>query len=187
MSLRDLTWEKHKSAERQEFVKVLLSGKINPRFYAVYLQNMMACYTMLESSSRLHGFLEGLEDIKRSDKIQEDIDELGFEKDNSLFVPVVNEYLDHILRLSWKNPKQLLAHIYVRHMGDLSGGQMIAKKVPGSGRYYQFDDVDLAKQKIREQLTDDLADEANLAFDFSIVMFQQLMELDIPKYADDLG
>jgi hypothetical protein len=78
-----------------------------------------------------------------------------------------------------------MAHIYVRHMGDLSGGQMIAKKVPGSGRYYQFEDVDVLKNKIRERLSDELAEEANLAFDFSIAMFQQLMELDIVKYNDE--
>jgi heme oxygenase len=182
MSLKDLTWEKHKSAERQEFVKILLSGKINPRFYSVYLQNIMACYSMLESSAAVHGLLDGLDDIRRTNLIQADLDELGHKKDNSLFVPVVNEYLDHILRLSWNTPEKLMAHIYVRHMGDLSGGQMIAKKIPGSGRYYQFENVEELKNKIRERLTDDLADEASLAFDFSIAIFQQLMELDIPKY-----
>ena len=34
---------------------------------------------------------------------------------------------------------KLMAHVYVRHMGDLSGGQMIAKRVPGEGRMYKFD------------------------------------------------
>jgi len=140
---------------------------------------------MLESCASSHGLLDELDDIKRTALIQEDLDELGHKKDNSLFVPVVNEYLDHILRLSWNDPKQLMAHVYVRHMGDLSGGQMIANKVPGSGRSYQFNDVDGLKQKIRERLTDDLGDEANLGFDFSIALFQQVMELDIPKYIDD--
>ena len=185
MSLKDLTWEKHKSAERQEFVKVLFSGKINPQFYSAYLQNMMACYSMLESSAAAHGLLNGLDSVRRTGLIQADLDELGHKKDNSLFVPVVNEYLDHILRISWSDPQKLMAHIYVRHMGDLSGGQMIAKKVPGSGRYYHFDDVEDAKAKIRERLSDDLADEANLAFDFSIAIFQQLMELDIEKYINE--
>ena len=27
MSLKDLTWEHHKNAERQEFVKIMMSGK----------------------------------------------------------------------------------------------------------------------------------------------------------------
>ena len=31
-----------------------------------------------------------------------------------------------------------MAHVYVLHMGDLSGGQMIARKAPGSGEMYQI-------------------------------------------------
>ena len=37
MSLKDLTMEHHKDAERQDFVKVLMSGNINPDLYATYL------------------------------------------------------------------------------------------------------------------------------------------------------
>ena len=33
-TLKELTWEHHKEAERQEFVKILMSGKINPELYA---------------------------------------------------------------------------------------------------------------------------------------------------------
>ena len=78
-----------------------------------------------------------------------------------------------------------MAHIYVRHMGDLAGGQMIAKRVPGSGKFYQFENPDKLKELIRERIDDSLADEANVCFDFAIKTFQQLMELDIPKYKDE--
>ena len=33
---------------------------------------------------------------------------------------------------------KLYAHVYVRHMGDLSKSQMIMKKTPGPNRYYIF-------------------------------------------------
>jgi len=32
------------------------------------------------------------------------------------------------------DPHKVMAHVYVRHMGDLSGGQMIKKKIPGAGK-----------------------------------------------------
>jgi len=68
-----------------------------------------------------------------------------------------------------------MAHIYVRHMGDLSGGQMIAKKVPGPGIMYQFDDdVNVLKDKIRTRLDDSMADEAKICFDFATELFQQM-------------
>ena len=63
-------------------------------------------------------------------------------------------------------------------MGDLSGGQMIAKKVPGSGTMYQFDeDVSVLKEKIRARLDDSMAEEAKLAFDFATKLFKQMEEL----------
>ena len=40
--------------------------------------------------------------------------------------------------------------IHVRHMGDLSGGQMIKKRASGQGSMYEFDcDIKETKEKIR--------------------------------------
>jgi heme oxygenase len=62
-------------------------------------------------------------------------------------------------------------------MGDLSGGQMLAKKVPGSGKLYKFDEpVDVLKEKIRARLNDTMADEAKICFDFATKLFQQMSE-----------
>ena len=54
MSLKDLTWDHHKNAERQEFVKVLMSGKINPELYATYLWNQHKKYDLLDDVIRIH-------------------------------------------------------------------------------------------------------------------------------------
>ena len=75
------------------------------------------------------------------------------------------------------DPKKLLAHIYVRHFGDMAGGQMIAKRVPGSGRMYQFENADALKASIREKLTDDMADEAKVCFKFAGELFEEMMTL----------
>jgi heme oxygenase len=64
-------------------------------------------------------------------------------------------------------------------MGDLSGGQMISKKVPGAGTMYQFEDnVSVLKDKIRARLNDSMADEAKIAFDFATKLFQQMKEIE---------
>ena len=39
MSLKDLTHDAHKEAETKPFVKVLFSGNIDPKLYALYLKN----------------------------------------------------------------------------------------------------------------------------------------------------
>jgi heme oxygenase len=79
-----------------------------------------------------------------------------------------------------------MAHIYVRHMGDLAGGQMIAKRVPGAGRLYKFEEPDALKEAIRARINDDLAEEANICFDFAIRMFKELMDLDMPKLKESI-
>ena len=54
---------------------------------------------------------------------------------------------------------------------------MIAKRVPGSGKFYQFDkDHEELKTLVRARLNDDMAEEAKVCFDFATKMFQQLGE-----------
>lgn len=186
MSLKDLTADKHKSAERQEFVKVMFSGNIHPEFYATFLANQHPIYEFLEVHSMMHGLLNGLPDIRRAPYIISDLNELWVHDDKKpIILPIVNDYLDHINFLSNNNPRLLLAHVYVRHMGDLFGGQMIAKRVPGSGKFYQFENPEFLKTSIREKLDDSLAEEANICFDYAIELFKRLMELNIPKYKDE--
>ena len=71
-----------------------------------------------------------------------------------------------------------MAHLYVRHFGDLSGGQMISKRVPGSGKYYQFDgDPDQIKNILRAKLDDSLADEAKVAFAYAAELFDDMEKI----------
>jgi heme oxygenase len=61
-------------------------------------------------------------------------------------------------------------------MGDLFGGQIIKKQVAhiSSGKFYDFENADAMKMSIREILTDDLGDEARVAFKYAIKMMQDL-------------
>ena len=70
----------------------------------------------------------------------------------------------------------LVPHMYVRHFGDMYGGAMIAKKVPGMGMMYKFEEKDLLKAKVRAILTDDMADEANICFEYAIRLFGELVD-----------
>lgn len=176
MSLKDLTHEAHRNAERQKFVKTLFSGSMDPKLYARYLKNQHPMYELLEVFAMMHGILDGLPDIRRAPKIHEDYLELWGNDPAPDLCPVVQKYLDHIMSIK-DDPKKLMAHIYVRHMGDLAGGQMIAKRVPGSGRYYQFENADDLKVAIRAKISDDLADEAIVCFEFATQLFKEMQEL----------
>ena len=178
MSLKDLTHEQHRKAETRPFVKVLFSGNVHPKLYATYLKNQHPMYEILEVCAMVHGLFNGIPEIRRAPAINQDFLELWDNDPSEVkMCPVVDEYIKYILSIK-DDPKKLLAHIYVRHMGDLSGGQMIAKRIPGSGKYYQFgDDPDKIKQAIREKLDDSLADEAIVCFEFATKFFEQMMDI----------
>ncbi|CAB4125043.1 COG5398 Heme oxygenase [uncultured Caudovirales phage] len=176
-NLRELTKEAHTNAERQEFVKILFSGKINPKLYATFLKNQHPCYEILEVCAMPHQLLNGLPDVCRASAILSDFQELWTAEDGDpQILSTTEQYIKYILSIK-DDPKRLMAHIYVRHMGDLAGGQMIAKKVPGSGKYYQFADPDGLKMAIRERLDDSMAEEATVCFGFATDMFKEMMNL----------
>ena len=82
MSLKELTYEHHRNAERQQFVKVLMSGKIDPKLYATFMYNQHQQYNILEVHAMAHGLLNGLMDIRRAPNIWADYEELWEDHDN---------------------------------------------------------------------------------------------------------
>lgn len=173
MSLKELTIEEHRNAERQKFASVLMSGEIPKNIYLMYLFNQHACYQCLEN----HALFDLLNsDLKRSNKIQNDIDELQEDLDLNLFLTKsTNDYISHVKKI--KTQDDFMAHVYVRYLGDLRGGQMIAKKIPGKGQYYNFDNpVELANS-IYEKLNDDMAEEAKKVFNFATQLFVEMHEI----------
>jgi len=78
--------------------------------------------------------------------------------------PALQAYLEAIEKCSSTNPALLIAHLYTRYLGDLSGGQILAKRLikhmhlPKSGpgtAFYRFDKIEtptLFKQVYRGRL-----------------------------------
>jgi heme oxygenase len=177
MSLREITKDLHTDAERTAFAKLLLSGEISKEQYAQYLYQMLLIYNPIEMGNELQGFFKDLPDIQRTYAIYQDFVELaGKDSVGYKWLPSTIDYYHYLLELlSDPERKHLIkAHLYCRHMGDLYGGQILAKRVPGSGKFYQFKDADKLKEQIRAELTDDLGDEARVAFEWAIKIMREL-------------
>lgn len=170
--LKELTKNIHHQAERTRFASRLLRG-LGPVDYHRYLVNQYEIYSALESASE--EILIEFPHLARSQKILEDLEELEVTyqigRDPSLVCDVVERYRNHVSILDRSG---LLAHFYVRHFGDMYGGQIIKSRNPGEGNMYNFDDVENLKAAVRTQLTDDMVDEATRCFQFAIDLFEEL-------------
>ena len=184
--ITELTWEYHKNAERQAFVKQLLSGTIDEKLYATYLYNQLKCYSKLEQYALESSLFLDTRNLPRAEHIFYDYRALWGDIGTP---PVETEstkaYVKHLDTIRGENEK-LYAHIYVRHLGDLSGGQMIKKKTPGPNRYYIFKHNEakeykrIVKERIESYLNVyeiNVLPEAIFCFESATKLFKEMYDL----------
>lgn len=172
--LREVTLEKHQAVEALPFIQYLLHGDITEEHYVIYLAEMLAIYQHLENLASMSGLLDDMPELPRAERMRQDLDELAPNYQDEL-MPATRNYLDYLSTLYESDRSQdLFAHVYVRHLGDMYGGKLISRRVPGAGRWYEFDNrADLVK-RFNARLSMDLAPEALTAFDHFSNIFQDL-------------
>lgn len=175
--LRDITNAKHREVEALPLIQCLMQGHATVPIYVAYLYELKEIYKHIETLAKKHGILQGLEGIERYELISKDLLELDSTHSHNL-MPSTEKYIAHLHELANdENRKHLLmAHVYVRHMGDLYGGKLMARVIPGNGFAYQFDDRPRLIKAFNDKLSIDLGDEANLAFNYFINIFSELWE-----------
>ena len=191
LDIKELTLEQHKNAERQEFVKILMSGEINPELYATYLYNQLQCYVELEKWANHNGLFRQTPGLQRAENIHKDYTKLWTKSDKPVITQSTKEYVEHINTIT-DDPEKLYAHIYVRHLGDLSGGQMIAKKVPAK-RYYDFGANGKEWKRIVKEIINDylnayemnVVPEARLCFEYATRLFKEMNDLSYRDTEND--
>ena len=184
--ITELTWEYHKNAERQAFVSQLLSGTIDEKLYATYLYNQLKCYSKLEQYALESSLFLDTRNLPRAEHIFYDYRALWGDIGNP---PVETEstkaYVEHLDTIRGENEK-LYAHIYVRHLGDLSGGQMIMRKTPGPNRYYIFKHGEAKEYKriVKERVESylnlyevNVLPEAIFCFESATKLFKEMYDL----------
>lgn len=172
MSLKEQTKDLHEIAEKNAFAQRLLSGNISKNEYGCYLTNLEPIYDIIESKAQESNLLFGIENIKRTSFIQQDLSELKqMGADHCVILPSTHVYVGYLRTIV---DSSILAHLYTRHFGDLYGGQIVKTKVPGSGKMYEFENRKELIEKTRMMLSDDLGPEARIAFTYAIKLFEDL-------------
>lgn len=177
MNLKEATKEKHKLAEETKFMQAIFKGKLPLELWYDYTYQRHLIYNAIEAVASSCGLLKDLPDIQRTFYLYNDIVEMFGNNSYPRYKKTTVDYHRYILDL-FPNSEKILAHLYVWHMGDMYGGQMIKKMIPGSHRSLTFKDTELLKNNLRAKLNDNMADEANIAFDWAIKL---LNEYNVPN------
>jgi heme oxygenase len=171
MSLKEITADLHDKAEHTPFMKAVFEKRLPMSVWEEWTFWRCCFYYAIEEKCERAGLLDDLPDIKRALPLMRDYRHMR----NGNWLPSDNStnpsLLEYEAYLKTITPQQALAHLYVWHMGDLYGGQMIKKIIPAPTHYaLQFEEADTLKNNLRAKLTDDLGPEARIAFEHAIKM-----------------
>ncbi|KAI7879099.1 hypothetical protein K492DRAFT_178978 [Lichtheimia hyalospora FSU 10163] len=140
-AMREGTMKAHKAAENSVFTKRFLKGEINRDEYGRYLTSLYFVYSSMESLLNKHKDNTAIQvihfphELDRKETLLKDLEYYyGKERldeitDPATMTPAVKSYVQAMERACETDPSLLVAHSYSRYLGDLSGGQILAKRL----------------------------------------------------------
>ena len=167
MDLREAVKANHQAAEKTRWSQMMISGDMRIEQYAAMLYSMLPIYTELERTG-----LITKPQVLRARLVQSDLDALGGTKHGlTLSTVYYTRYLETL------EDRDRWAHIYVHYLGNMYGGQMIGRRLPGQHTHLMFHDLQECISYVRENLTDVRPEEANTAFQWTIRIYDELYHL----------
>lgn len=181
-------------------MRTLLRGVLPRPVYVELLRNLFAIYETLElrlelGSHPLLGPLVARPGLARAEALRADLDALSAAPWSDWpLLPPTERYVARLGALARATPERLLAHAYVRYLGDLHGGQLLRARVErslgdegGSTCFYTFGDDDAVRAHIdavrahvddvgrrHPEHCDAIVDEALQAFHLHGALFEAL-------------
>jgi heme oxygenase len=134
--LRAESWPHHRRAEGTEYLRALVAGRVDRTGYAAMVAQHWYAYVVLEEAGRaLSGhpvagqFLS--EKLLRVPALEQDLRALLGPQWSDAIAPsdATARYCDRMRAVCFTHPGAFVAHHYTRYLGDLSGGQFLARAV----------------------------------------------------------
>jgi heme oxygenase len=196
----------HQAAEEAPFIAHLMGGSLTRAAYLDYLRALAPIYRRMEELFRLNATSSPLSyldhrALDRTALIEADIDYLEKTVPALDPEPALESVAKYLHQLHEKiSPVRLSAHHYIRYLGDLSGGQAIARlvsrhyEIASEGlNFYNFEgigDIVFYKKRYRDFLnliplaqseSDEFLDEVESLYSLTRDIFVELGELHQPQ------
>jgi hypothetical protein len=146
----------------------MFRGELSTDEYVKYLYQQVSIFDAIESEELPHPSLA------RTDKVKEDILELKSTFDIMNILPITMAYSHYLSTLT---KEERLPHVYLHYLALAYGGQMMKDQTPGSGKMYDFENMQEAIGAIRAVQQDEWADEVNKGFEYIITILDELQKL----------
>lgn len=151
--LREATQRAHSAAESASFVRRLMAGELDAAAHARLAVQLYPVYEALECSTATDPVRDRFDDprLHRLAALEQDLAALiGPDwRTTQTVLPAARAYAEHVASVSHSTPA-FVGHHYTRYLGDLSGGQAVARRVsqhyglregePGL-LFYRFDGI----------------------------------------------
>jgi len=199
--LREGTQKSHTMAENMGFIKCFLKGVVEKNSYRKLAANLYFVYGAMEAEmERLkeHPVLSKVyfPELNREASLESDLNfyyGANWRSEIELS-PAGQVYVNRIREVGQTQPELLIAHLYTRYIGDLSGGQIlknIAQRAmnlaDGEGTaFYEFPEIPdekafkqnyraaLDSLPIDQAMAEAIVQEANDAFGLNMKLFGEL-------------
>lgn len=156
--LREYVKENHRIAESTAFMNAVFARKLPLNLWYDFQYQKSLFYKIIEDTASAGGYMSDIRDISRNFLLYQESAEQNF-----VYRKETIEYYLYIKNLPLGD-RRILAHLYVWHMGDMYGGQMIKKVLGIDSPSLTFENREALIQKLENKLDIDLIDEANVAF-----------------------
>jgi heme oxygenase len=126
--MRERTAALHSEAERSGIVAALFRGQATRTAYALYLRNLLPVYRTIENALPQSPDLDQ-PGLYRSARIEADLQDLAG-RDWATALPILPSAETYAARIATAaGTPTLIAHCYTRYLGDLNGGQILARRL----------------------------------------------------------
>ncbi|CAO3610507.1 unnamed protein product [Cunninghamella blakesleeana] len=161
-AMKEGTKKVHRAAESSVFTKRFLKGDISREEYGRYILSLYFVYQKMEAllnqykDHQVVSIIHFPEELNREQALLEDLEYFyGKELVKQVIqpkniTPAVQQYLNAMDKACEKEPSLLIAHSYSRYLGDLSGGQILAKRLKKS--ILHLDEKDSSSWETKEGL-----------------------------------
>jgi heme oxygenase len=137
--LRAETSAIHREAEQRPFMRTFFAGDLSRAGYVAWLQRQLPIYTALETALDKHAGHPGVGDVVpsalyRSAALAADIEQLtgdSLVRDGEV-TDAVARYVEHIDHIALDFPPGLLAHAWLRYLGNVGGQDVLRRLVAAS-------------------------------------------------------